>query len=258
MDFSIIINTHDQSKFLNDCIKTCLNQNYSSYEIIVVDTSKRPSKDKYKNIKKLKYFHIKEKFQKFPVLNQMYQIQYGFFKSKGQYICLLDGDDKFSNLKLNNLSKIFSQAKNKIVQDVPTLFSSDLKKKVQIKSYKNNIFFKKVLISWPQIFGTSTISCSREILDKFFKEGKPFYWNYLAIDVKLILFAHKQFDLISLQKRLTMKRIHNNNLDKNFSNLISTSFWKRRKMQIEYNFFLKKKNDINLDFIITKIINVIL
>ena len=40
MDFSIIINTHNQSKFLNECIKTCLNQNYSSYEIIVVDTSK--------------------------------------------------------------------------------------------------------------------------------------------------------------------------------------------------------------------------
>ena len=78
-----------------------------NYEIIVVDTSTRPSRDKYKNTKKLKYFHIKEKFKKFPVLNQMYQIQYGFFKSKGKYICLLDGDDKFSNLKLSNLSKIF-------------------------------------------------------------------------------------------------------------------------------------------------------
>ena len=38
-----------------------------------------------------------------------------------------------------------------------------------------------------------------------------------------------------------MKRIHNANLDKTFSNLISTSFWKRRNMQIEYDFFLKKK-----------------
>ena len=80
----------------------------------------------------------------------------------------------------------------------------------------------------------------------------------MAIDIKLILFAHTQFDLISLQKVLTMKRMHSNNLDKTFSNFISTSFWKRRKMQIEYDFFLKKKNDINLDYIITKIINVIL
>ena len=258
MDFSIIINTHDQSKFLSECIKTCLNQNYSSYEVIVVDTSKRPSKDKYKNTKKLKYFHVREKFKKFPVLNQMYQIQYGFFKSKGKYICLLDGDDKFSNLKLNNLSKIFGQTKNKIIQDVPSLFSDNFKKKAKIKLYKNNIFFKKILVSWPQIFGTSTISCSREILDKFFKKGKPFCWNYLAIDIKLILFAYTQFNLISLEEGLTMKRIHNNNLDKIYSNLVSTSFWKRRKMQIEYNYFLKKKNDFNLDYIITKIVNVIL
>ena len=70
MDFSIIINTHDQSKFLNDCIKTCLNQNYSSYEIIVVDTSKRPSKDKYKNKKKLKYFHIFKSFTYLSLLGQ--------------------------------------------------------------------------------------------------------------------------------------------------------------------------------------------
>ena len=258
MDFSIIINTHNQSKFLNECIKTCLNQNYSSYEIIIVDTSIRPSKDKYKNTKKLKYFHIKEKFKKFPVLNQMYQIQYGFFKSKGKYICLLDGDDKFSNLKLSNLSKIFGQTKNKIVQDVPFLFSKTFKKKSKIKLYKNNFFFKKILVSWPQIFGTSAISCSREILDKFFRKGKPFCWNYLAIDIKLILFAHTQFNLILLKKRLTMKRIHNANLDKTFSNLISTSFWKRRKMQIEYDFFLKKKNVLNLDYIITTIINLIL
>ena len=74
----------------------------------------------------------------------MYQIQYGFFKSKGKYICLLDGDDKFSNLKLNNLSKVFGQTKNKIVQDVPSLFSNTFKKKGKIKLYKNNIFFKKI------------------------------------------------------------------------------------------------------------------
>ena len=74
--------------------------------------------------------------------------------------------------KPNNLSKIFGQTKNKIVQDVPSLFSNTFKKKGKIKLYKNNIFFKKILISWPQIFGTSTISCSREILDKFFKPSE--------------------------------------------------------------------------------------
>ena len=123
MDFSIIINTHNQSKYLGECIKTCLNQKYLNYEVIVVDTSNRPSKDKYKNFKKLRYFHIKEKFKNFPVLNQMNQIEFGFKKSKGRFICLLDGDDKFSNLKLSMISKIFRQKNIKIVQDIPILFS---------------------------------------------------------------------------------------------------------------------------------------
>ena len=256
MDFSIIISTHNQSKFLNECIKTCLNQNYSSYEIIVVDTSKKPSKDKYKNTKKLKYFHIKEKFKKFPVLNQMYQIQYGFFKSKGKYICLLDGDDKFSNLKLSKISRILSQTNAKIIQDIPILFSKDFYKESKIKKYKKNIFFQKLFISWPQIFGTSTISCSREILDEFFKRGKPFYCSFLAIDVKLMLYAYNNFIYINKYNGITLKRLHKKNLDKNFSNFLSRSFWLRRKMQIEYDYLLRGKATLNLDYFLTKIINI--
>ena len=61
MDFSIIINTHNQSKYLGECIKSCLNQNYLNYEVIVVDTSNRPSKDKFKNFKKIKIFSYKRK-----------------------------------------------------------------------------------------------------------------------------------------------------------------------------------------------------
>ena len=64
MDFSIIINTHNQSKFLGECIKSCINQNYLNYEIIIVDTSKKPSQDKHIQNKKIKYFHLKENSNK--------------------------------------------------------------------------------------------------------------------------------------------------------------------------------------------------
>ena len=165
MDFSIIINTHDQSKFLGECIKSCINQNYLNYEIIIVDTSKKPSKNKHIKNKKIKYFHLKENSRKFPVLNQMHQIRYGFKKSKGKYICLLDGDDRFSSLKLFTIFKKFKKSKIQIIQDIPILFSKDSKKKSVIKNYKKNIFFQKFFVSWPQVFGTSTISCTREILN---------------------------------------------------------------------------------------------
>ena len=136
MDFSIIINTHDQSKFLGECIKSCINQNYLNYEIIIVDTSKKPSKDKHIKNKKIKYFHLKENSRKFPVLNQMYQIKYGFKKSRGKYICLLDGDDKFSSLKLTTIFKKFKKSKIQIIQDIPILFSKNYNKKSVIKNYK--------------------------------------------------------------------------------------------------------------------------
>ena len=258
MDFSIIINTHEQSKFLGECIKSCIDQNFLNYEIIIVDTSKKPSKDKHIKNKKIKYFHLKENSRKFPVLNQMYQIRYGFKKSRGKYICLLDGDDKFSSLKLTTIFKKFEKSKIEITQDVPTLFSKDFKKKSLIKNYKKNIFFQRLFISWPQVFGTSTISCTREILNKFFKEGRPFSYKFLAIDVKLIMFASQKLNVINDFKSLTLKRIHNKNLDKTYSNLFSSSFWLRRNMQMKYDYYLKKKIVFNLDFFITKIIIIFL
>ena len=258
MDFSIIINTHDQSKFLGECIKSCINQNYLNYEIIIVDTSKKPSKNKHIKNKKIKYFHLKENSRKYPVLNQMHQIRYGFKKSKGKYICLLDGDDKFSSSKLTTIFKKFKKSKIQIIQDIPILFSKNYNKKSVIKNYKKNIFFQRLFVSWPQVFGTSTISCTREILNKFFKEGRSFDHKFLAIDVKLIMFASHKFNVINDFEGVTLKRIHNKNLDKTYSNLFSRSFWIRRKMQMEYDYYLKKKVIINLDYLITRIINIFL
>ena len=258
MDFSIIINTHDQSKFLGECIKSCINQNYLNYEIIIVDTSKKPSKDKHIKNKKIKYFHLKENSRKYPVLNQMHQIRYGFKKSKGKYICLLDGDDRFSSLKLFTIFKKFKKSKIQIIQDIPILFSKDSKKKSVIKNYKKNIFFQKLFVSWPQVFGTSTISCTREILNTFFKKGKPFNYKFLAVDVKLIMFASHKFNVINDFEGVTLKRVHNRNLDKRYSNLFSSSFWLRRNMQMKYDYYLKKKIIFNLDYVITKIINIFL
>ena len=91
----------------------------------------------------------------------MHQIEFGFKKSKGRFICLLDGDDKFSNLKLSKISRILGQTNIQIIQDIPILFSKNFYKESKIKKYKKNIFFQKLFVSWPQIFGTSTISCSR-------------------------------------------------------------------------------------------------
>ncbi|MBD1161560.1 glycosyltransferase family 2 protein [Pelagibacterales bacterium SAG-MED15] len=253
MNFSIIINTHNQSKFIYECIKSCENQTFSDYEIIVVDTSKKALKKK--NFKRVKYFHIKEKSKSFPVLNQMHQILYGLKKSKGKFICLLDGDDKFKKSKLKKLSIFFKKNQYILNQDIPIIFTGRSKYLEKIKSIKNNFFFKKLFINWPQIFGTSTITCNREILELFFKVAKPFKWKYLAIDAKIMLFARYKFGIKNEFHGITFKRKHSRNLDETFSNFFSIFFWKRRKMQLDYNHFLTKKRTINIDYVVTNLIN---
>ena len=39
MKFSILINTHNQTKYLNRTIMSCINQDFKDYEIIILDSS---------------------------------------------------------------------------------------------------------------------------------------------------------------------------------------------------------------------------
>ncbi len=254
MKFSIIINTHNQSSFIGECINSCINQDFQDYEIIITDTSDQKINKKYIKSKKIKYFHLK-RILKDPVMDQMNQVLFGLNKSSGKYICLLDGDDKFSKKKLKQLSYILKDEKIDINQDLPTIFSQNGKiKQTKIKNYKNNDIFKKTLIDWPQIYGTSTITVKKKILKLFFKKTKPFKWKYLAIDVQLILFCYNFFNVQNKLNKITFKRKHEKNLDETFSNLTTKAYWIRRKMQLDLNFSIKKKNTFNLDFFITNFI----
>ncbi len=241
MKFSIIINTHNQSSFIGECINSCINQDFQDYEIIITDTSDQKINKKYIKSKKIKYFHIKKNL-KDPVMDQMNQVLFGLNKSSGKYICLLDGDDKFSKKKLKQLSYILKDEKIDINQDLPTIFSKNGKiEQTKIKNYKNNDIFKKTLIDWPQIYGTSTITVKKKILKLFFKKTKPFKWKYLAIDVQLILFCYNFFNVQNKLNKITFKRKHEKNLDETFSNLTTKAYWIRRKMQLDLNFSIKKK-----------------
>ena len=62
MQFSILINTHNQEKYIFRCIDSCLKQTYQgNYEILIFDTSKvRNIKiNNYLKYKNIKYFYSK-------------------------------------------------------------------------------------------------------------------------------------------------------------------------------------------------------
>ena len=259
MRFTILINCHNQANYIDECILSSLNQNYKNFEVIVIDSSDiKLNLEKFKSYENFKYFHI-EKYSEYPEVNQMYKIKLGFKKSSGEYICLLDGDDKFSNKKLNKLDEYIISNDIIFNQDIPFLIYENRKKvNFEIKKYKQNNIFRKLIIDWPQIYGTSSITVKRSILENFFNKSDPYKWKYLAIDVQLILFCSINFKINSQLDQITFKRKHDKNLGDSYLNIFSSIFWKRRKCQHDFYYFLKKKRVYNFDYFITCIVSIFL
>ena len=110
MKISIIITNFNYGKFIDRCIRSCLNQNYSSglknlnkdYEIILVDDcSTDDSKEKilrYKKFKNFSYIFNKKNIGVAKSANK------AIHKSKGKYFVRVDADDYISVNLINILS----------------------------------------------------------------------------------------------------------------------------------------------------------
>ena len=113
-EITVYILNHNYGKYLNQAIKSVLNQNFNSYEIIIIDNG---STDNSKEILK-KYLEKKK-------VRIIFQKNVGLIKSsnlvikaaRGKYIMRLDSDDFldkntlsifYNNIKKNKSSLIFS------------------------------------------------------------------------------------------------------------------------------------------------------
>ena len=260
MKATVIINTNNQNAFLKRAIHSAINQKYSNFEVIISNLSKKKDikiEKEFKNNKKIKFLNLNEKFLH-PTQNQLYAIKEALKYSNGQYIFLLDGDDYF---KKNKINKIFSHIKNKekLLIDKPIVFdelSKKFLKKMEIKSIKQNIFYKTLVNDWPSITCTSGFTVENKIIKKFFKEINPFKYKHLAVDIQLAAFINTKFNIKYLDEDLTYKSQNKKNLDKTYSNLLSKKFWIRRNEQHDFfiNEIKKKKLFKGLDFYIVRFI----
>lgn len=254
MKFSIIINTHNQHSYIDRCLKSCINQNTKiGYEIILVDTSdtNQVESKNYPGVNIINY----KTTSKHPCTNQLISIKKGFDQSKGEIICLLDGDDFFNEKKIEFLSKNLIK-KEFLNQDIYTEYheATNKNKIIKKKIYKNNFLFKKFFNNWPEVYSTSCITVSRNLLTSFYKEINFKNWNFLAIDALLVLYADKFKNNYFVGKNLTYKSFHNFNLDKRYSKILSNQFWLRRLQQHEYYKYINSKiNYFNIDYFFTKI-----
>ena len=105
---SVIINCHNGEKYLDQCLKSILNQKYKNIEIIFFDNL---SSDNSKNIirnfsdERIKFFSSKKKLSLYHARNQA--IDY----ASGELIAFLDVDDWWDVNYLSSRETIFNNNK---------------------------------------------------------------------------------------------------------------------------------------------------
>ncbi|PDH19046.1 MAG: hypothetical protein CNA95_00105 [Pelagibacterales bacterium MED-G41] len=230
---SILITNYNKSKFLRKTIKSLKINRYKNYEIILFDdASTDDSLKKLKEFKNIKLIKNKKKKYKSPALNQINGILKCFKKSKGNLICLLDGDDCFSKNKLSLIHKTLGDKNFDCVFNLPKL-----NKKKFIFNEKN----RKNYSIWPTIIPTSCISFKRSFFKKFLKLIEKNKYENLEIDARLTIFSKfflNQFNLIPI--RLTYYSIDPNGITSKIKKL-SIRWWIRRYEAFKYLEFILKK-----------------
>lgn len=142
--FSIIIPVYNVEKYLSECIDSVLHQNFSNYEIILVDDGSTDSSGQICDEYAQKYSNIKVIHKENGGLSDARN--FGIKEAKGEYLMFLDSDDFWEGTTiLSDLSKIIDEEKSDlIINEIATFFEESSKSAVRkfqnIKKIKNNIF----------------------------------------------------------------------------------------------------------------------
>jgi len=206
---SIIMNCHNGEKFLNQSIKSIINQTYKKWELIFWDNK---SIDNSKKIlkqlkdKRISYFYSKKFLSLYHARNLAIK------KAKGKYICFLDVDDYWSKDKLKKqVNYILKNSNYKIIYSNYFLRDEN-KKRIYVRYKKENLpfgFITQILLN-DYTVGILTIMVDKKVF-KFYKFKK--IYNIIG-DFDFIIRASLKFKIGCLQIPLAYYRIHSFNFSK--------------------------------------------
>ena len=109
---SVIVPVYNASEYLDDCIKSVINQSYGfkNIELILVNDGSKDNSLDICNSYASKYDNILVINKKNSGVSDTRNI--GFSSSKGEYIMFLDSDDLISKDSIKYLSKFLDENKN--------------------------------------------------------------------------------------------------------------------------------------------------
>ena len=209
---SVIINCHNGDEYLDNCIKSVLNQTYKNWEIIFFDNNssdKSSKKIKNFNDNRIKYFRSNKTYTLYKARNLAVS------KSNAEFITFLDVDDWWIKTKLEEQINFFlsNPSLDIIYSNLYSFFQKNLSKKIFIKKIKNKNITQNLVNKFEMPILTSMIK------KKFFKKVK-FNNNFTIIgDLDFFIRASTIGRIKGMEKPLAYYRYHKNNLSKKKINL---------------------------------------
>lgn len=104
VDISIVVPSFQQGQFIEDCLKSVLNEKDVSYELIVYDAGSTDGTakvlEKYRNVADITIE---------PDLGQAHAINKGLSRAKGEILCYLNSDDIFMPEALKKVVQYFKK-----------------------------------------------------------------------------------------------------------------------------------------------------
>ena len=203
---SVIINCFNGEKYLDNAIKSVLDQDYKNWEIVFFDNNSSDNSyfllKKYKD-KRIKYFKTKKTYPLYKARNLAIK------KSKGKLISFLDIDDWWIKSKLSKQVNIFS--KN---QSIEVIYS--------------NVYLYNEIKKTRKIFIDKKIRCenlTQKLIDKFevpilSTMIKRKVFNKIKFDNRYTIIGDFDFFIrlslekkfLAIQEPLAYYRIHESNL----------------------------------------------
>lgn len=233
---SVIVNFHNGEKYLENCIKSILNQDYKNLEIILWDNN---STDKSKAIVKkfsdtrVKYFYNNKKDSLYKARNK------SILKSTGEFIAFLDSDDWWEKEYLSSRAQYFSDDKVDFFYCNTNFYFDESKKKKIYKKY--NLPDGKIFDALAKDY---FIIISGVIFKKkIFTKTGMFNENFNIIgDFDFLMKISKNFYAKATNLPLINYRFHEKNLSKLNSQMFYDEYksWFETNLNISNNYLFEK------------------
>ena len=203
---SVIMNCHNGEKYLNQSIKSVLDQTYKNWEVIFFDNNSKDKSSvllkKYKD-KRIKYYKSTKFYNLYKARNLAIK------KSKGELISFLDVDDWWFKNKLNKQVNIFlkDQKIDVIYSNLFLYYQNKKKKIIYLKKKPDNGKITQNLIDKFEMPILTTV-----LKKNLFKKIK-FDNRYTIIgDLDFFIRLSTTTNIKGIQEPLAYYRIHDFNL----------------------------------------------